>query len=222
MSHGIRKAVIFDLDGVLVDTGEFHKQAWFDFAANEGFKMSEELFINTFGMQNYQIVPMLADKNLSIDETERMSLWKDERYRNLISGHIRLLEGAEQLIKDLKRNSFSLAIGTSAPRENLILILNNTPLNGYFDAYVTSEDVSNGKPAPDTFLKAAEKLSVLSKQCIVVEDAVAGVQAAKAAGMKVIAVTNTNSHCDLAAADIVVDSLSELSATNFLKLQSLL
>jgi beta-phosphoglucomutase len=217
--YNSKKAVIFDLDGVLVDTGKFHKQAWYDLAANEGFKMAEEIFNNTFGMQNYQIIPMLAGNNLSPDEVERMSSWKEQRYRDLISGHVRLLVGAEQLLEDLKSNGFSLAIGTSAPMENLSLILNNTPLNGYFDAYVTSEDVSSGKPAPDTFLKAAEKLAVLSNDCVVVEDAVAGVQAARAAGMKVVAVTNTKKRCELLAADIVVDSLSELSAADFVKLK---
>jgi beta-phosphoglucomutase len=213
-----RKAVIFDLDGVLVDTGEFHRQAWFDLASKEGFNMSEELFINTFGMQNYQILPIIAGKVLPDKEVVRMSSWKEQRYRKLIAGHVRLLEGVEQLINSLKSEGFFLAVGTSAPKKNLALILKNTTLDGCFDASVTSEDVSKGKPSPDTFLKAAKKLSMLPNHCIVVEDAVCGVQAARAAGMKVVAVTNTNNRSNLAMADIVVDNLSELTAEDFVKL----
>jgi beta-phosphoglucomutase-like phosphatase (HAD superfamily) len=97
-------------------------------------------------------------------------------------------------------------------------MLANLSLNEYLDTYVTNQDVSKGKPAPDTFLKAAEKLSLLPSRCAVVEDAVQGVEAGKAAGMPVVAVTTTRARQDLEQADLVVDSLAELNADDFTKL----
>lgn len=217
---GKRMGVIFDLDGVLVDTARFHKQAWFELAQREGFQVNDEDFCRTFGMQNYQILPIFAHRDLSEEDIERLSDWKEQRYRELITGNLRLLEGAEPLIKDLKNNGFLLAVGTSAPKENLALMLDRLCLHDCFDAYVTGEDAAESKPAPDTFLKSAEKLSLPADCCIVVEDAAQGVQAGNTAGMKVVAVTNTRTRLDLAKADIIVDSLAELKADDFIKLLS--
>ena len=214
------KAVIFDLDGVLVNTGEFHKQSWSDLAGRQGWEFSEEIFRQTFGMQNYQIIPILAGRQLPAGEIDRLSKWKEQRYRELVAGKLTLLDGVRDLIEDLKAQGFLLAVGTSTPRINLEFMLDHTQLHNCFNALVTSEDVTRGKPAPDTFLKAAQKLAVPPENCVVVEDAVPGVQAAKAAGMAVIAVTTTRSRADLAEADRVVDSLAELTADDFTKLLS--
>lgn len=218
MTTGGRKGVIFDLDGVLIDTGQFHRQSWYDLAGEEDFEMSDELFYSTFGMQNYQIIPLLVRRDLTVEDIERMSEWKERRYRELISGKLTLQEGARGLIDELKSNGFLLAIGTSAPQANLAFMLEHTGVDDCFDAYVTGEEVSNSKPAPDTFLKAAEKLSLTPGRCLVVEDAVQGVQAGKKAGMKVVAVCTTRGREDLEEADLIVESLGELKADDFLKL----
>jgi beta-phosphoglucomutase len=213
-----RIGVIFDLDGVLVDTGWAHKQSWYDLAEKEGFTMTDEFFYNTFGMQNYQIIPMLLGRNTASDEVGWLSEWKEQRYREIIAEKLAPSEGAKSLLIDLKNKGFLLAVGSSAPPANLELVLERTGLKDYFDAYVTGQDVTNGKPAPDTFLKAAEKLSLNPKRCVVVEDAVQGVEAGKAAGMPVVAVTTTRSRADLHRADIVVDSLAQLQARQFVDL----
>jgi len=213
-----KKGVIFDLDGVLIDTGEFHRQSWHDLAEREGIDMTDEFFYRTFGMQNQQIITQLFGRKLPDEQTERIAQYKEQRYRDLIAGKLRLLDGAGELVKELKANNFLLAIGTSAPKANLDFMLQHIPIHDYFDAYVTCEDVTNSKPAPDTFLKAAEKLSLSPARCVVVEDAVAGVQAAKAGGMAVIAVTTTRAGTELTAADVIVDSLAELNASDFEKL----
>jgi beta-phosphoglucomutase len=213
-----QRGVIFDLDGVLIDTGPFHKQSWYDLAEKEGLEMSDQLFYSTFGMQNYQIIPKLAGRQVSRDQIDRMSDWKEQRYRDLIEGKLQLLQGVKPLLEDLKRHGFALAIGTSAPRANLDFMFEHISLVDFFDDYVTGEEIKEGKPAPDTFLKAAKKLSIPARKCIVVEDAVAGVQAGKAAGMAVVAVTNTTDRAKLSQADLVVDSLAELDAANFITL----
>lgn len=210
-----KKAVIFDLDGVLVDTGKFHRQSWYDLAEKEGFRMTDEFFYETFGMQNNQILPRLARRPLTADEIDRLSDWKEQRYRDLAAGGLRPLEGVPDLIKNLKENGFLLAVGSSTPRKNIDFIIEQLHLADVFDAEVSSEDVTRGKPAPDTFLKAAEKLDVPTRRCAVVEDAVAGIQSAKAAGMAVVAVTTTRKRSVLTQADMVVDSLAELSAADF-------
>ena len=210
--------VIFDLDGVLVDTGWAHKQSWYDLAEKEGFSMTDEFFYSTFGMQNYMIIPMLLGRDALSDEVDRLSDWKEQRYRELIAEKLVLAEGAKSLLIDLKGEGFLLAVGSSAPRANLELVLEHTDLKDYFDAYVTGQDVTNGKPAPDTFIKAAEKLSLGADSCVVVEDAIQGVEAGKAAGMPVVAVTTTRSRTDLNRADIIVDSLAQLKARQFIDL----
>lgn len=211
--------VIFDLDGVLVDTSKFHKQAWFELAQREGFNISDEIFYTTFGMQNYQIIAKLAGREFPPKEIVRISEWKESRYQQLIADKkLELMKGVKTLLDDLKGKGFLLAIGTSTPLRNLNLMLAQTGTADYFHAYVTDEDVTEGKPAPQTFLKAAEKLALPPKRCVVVEDAAQGVEAGRAAGMAVVAVTTTRSRADLKKADIIVDCLDELKADDFIRL----
>ncbi len=217
MSSDEKLGVIFDLDGVLVDTGWAHRRAWYDLAEQEGLRMSDEFFRRTFGMQNAAILPMLRP-GMATDEIERLSDWKEQRYRDLITERLQLADGAKTLLNDLKRHGFRLAIGSSAPPENLDVFWGRLALADWFDARVTKEEITESKPAPQTFLKAAEKLGLEPTRCAVVEDAVQGVQAAHAAGMPVVAVTTTRNRNDLAQADRVVDSLSELDAADFLTL----
>jgi beta-phosphoglucomutase len=209
--------VIFDLDGVLVDTGWAHRQAWYDLAAHEGLPMSDEFFQRTFGMQNAAILPLLRP-GISPAELERLSDWKEQRYRDLVQERLHLAEGAEALLSDLKRHGFRLAIGSSAPAENLNIFWERLDLGRYFEIRVTKEEITESKPSPQTFLKAAEKLGLTPACCAVVEDAVPGVQAARAADMPVVAVTTTRRREDLAQADRIVDSLRELKAADFLAL----
>jgi len=202
---------------VLVDTGWAHRQAWYELAEGEGLVMSDEFFRSTFGMQNATIIPLLRP-GVSDAELERLSDWKEQRYRDIMADRLELAEGAETLLADLKNHGFHLAIGSSAPRENLDMFWTRLGLGGYFDARVTKEEVAESKPAPQTFLRAAEKLNLPPNRCAVVEDAVPGVQAAVSAGMPVVAVTTTRTRQDLAQADRIVNSLSELQAEDFMLL----
>lgn len=211
------KGVIFDMDGVLVDSGWAHRQAWFDLAEAEGLEMSDEFFCKTFGMQNDTILPMLRP-GISKPEMDRLSDRKEQRYRELVHSRPKAADGVLALLSDLKADGFRLAIGSSAPRANLDVFWGPLGLADYFQATVTKEQVVEGKPSPETFLKAAGMLSLAPQRCVVVEDALHGVQAARAAGMPVVAVTTTRSRAELACADRVVDSLAELSAEDFARL----
>ena len=212
------KAVIFDLDGVLVDSGEFHKQSWYDLADKEGFSLTDEFFYSTFGMQNYQVIPQMLGTDVAPDEVERLSVLKEQRFRELVAGKLTLLDGVPELIGKLKSSGFLLAVGSSAPWVNLDFMLRQVEIDSCFDALVCGDEITHSKPAPDTFLKAAEKLSVSPDRCVVVEDAVQGVEAAIAAGMATVAVTTTRSRQELDRADTIVDSMTELNPDSFEKL----
>ncbi|MEJ2703411.1 MAG: HAD hydrolase-like protein [Sedimentisphaerales bacterium] len=108
-----RTGVIFDLDGVLVDTGWAHKQSWYDLAEKEGFSMSDEFFSSTFGMRNDQIIPMLTGGEVSSEDVARLGEWKEQRYRELIAAKLTLPHGVGELLDDLKQNGFLLARSTA-------------------------------------------------------------------------------------------------------------
>ncbi len=210
-----KKGAIFDLDGVLIDSGPAHKQSWYDLATREGYKMSDEFFIKTFGMQNFQVIPMLAGKALPPEKIDELSDWKEQRYREIFADTIRLADGAERLFNELKAEGFLLAIGSSTPKENLEFVMDKLKIEKYFNAIVCMRDVKRGKPAPDTFLLAAKKLYLKPSDCVVIEDSLPGIEAAKAAGMLVIALTTTRQRKELTQADVIVNSLYELHAKDF-------
>ncbi|MBN2211415.1 MAG: HAD family phosphatase [Sedimentisphaerales bacterium] len=213
------RGVIFDLDGVLVDTAEYHRRSWYDLAAREGWAhYSDELFYESFGKQNAVIIPRLAGRSLTEEEINEMADYKELRYRERINGKLSLLPGVRELLADLKKHGFRLAIGTSTPKVNLDMMLDTTGTRDCFDEFVTSDEITRGKPAPDTFLIAAKKLGLSPINCVVVEDAIPGVQAALAGGMAVLAVTNTRTREDLYQASRIVDSLTEVSAADFMAL----
>ncbi len=211
------RGVIFDFDGVLVDTGWAHKQSWYDLAEAEGLTMSDEFFYSTFGMQNRKIIPMLVGADVSEPEIERMANWKESRYRDIIVQKMTLSDEVRVLVETLEEAGFLMAVGSSAPRENLDLILGCLGLTRFFKAVVSDGDTIRSKPDPETFLTAAQRIGLPSNRCVVVEDAVQGVQAGKAGGMKVIAVTTTRTRAELeqAGADIVVDSLGDIGPQDF-------
>ncbi len=206
----MERAVIFDLDGVLVDSSEFHRESWRVVGRERGFDMTDELFWRTFGMPNRQILPMLLHRELADDEIAELSERKEEVYRDLAAGRIRALPGATELVAAVADAGFRVALGSSTPMSNIRVVLDALCIREFFEAIVCSDDVTHGKPHPEVFLKAAGKLGVDARRCAVIEDAVVGVQAAKAAGMKCLAVTTTHPADKLKAADLVVPDLTHV------------
>src|SRR5438445_2958670 len=214
MPHAIHLAVIWDVDGTLVDTAELHFQAWTALARELGKPFTRADFAATFGLRNPDIIPQLFGTQLSGQEVAELGERKEESYRAAARQQgVTLLPGAQALLEGLHAAGFKQAIGSSAPRRNLDLILHLTHIEHYFQAVVSVEDIQRGKPDPQVFQVAAEKLEEPANHCLVLEDAVAGVQAAKAAGMKCIAVRSGGHHSEAALAqaraDLVVTSLVE-------------
>lgn len=212
------RGVIFDLDGVLVDTAWAHRQSWLDLAQREGFEMPDDFFRSTFGMQSPEVLKTLLGLNESPEKIKKMVEWKESRYRDIIADKLKPADGVMDLLEGLKNRHFLMAVGSSTPRVNVEFLVEHLGAKKYFNAYVCEEDAGRGKPAPDTFVKAAEKLSLKPSCCVVVEDAVQGVEAGRAAGMPVVAVTTTRGREELSRADIVVDSLAELKVADFAQL----
>lgn len=206
------KGVIFDMDGVLVDSYQAHLESWQRSAAARGLDMTEEQFAQTFGRTSREIIrhqwPEWSDNEQEILQWDHH---KEEIYREIITQRFPEMDGAGDLLAALDEAGFKLAIGSSGPPENVAAVVKVLPNASRFSAQVTGRDVTHGKPHPEVFLKAADKLGLQPDRCLVMEDAPPGVQAAKAAGMKVIAITGTAPREKLTAADAIVDSLREVS-----------
>lgn len=204
-------AVIWDMDGVIADTAPFHFFAWREMAAENGVPFTEEDFRRGFGRRNPEILQGLLGRELSSEEIRALSQRKEVLFRQLIAGKIAAFPGALELMRALCASRVKQALATSTPIENVELILGTLGIADCFGAIVADKDVARGKPDPQAFLLAADRLGVAPVSCLVIEDAVDGVRAAKSAGMRCIAVTNTHPRERLAQADLVVDSLVEVS-----------
>ncbi|MFQ6059493.1 MAG: HAD family hydrolase [Anaerolineae bacterium] len=205
-------AVIFDMDGVMVDTAQQHYAAWQRVFAEVGRELSEAEFRTTFGMRNPEILRRFLGDDLPEDKIEELSRRKEAYYRDLVREQVVPAPGLLPLLRELKARGFKVAVGTSAPYENIELVLGKLGIKGDIDAVVGGADVAQGKPAPDTFLLAARRCGVPPERCLVIEDAPAGLAAARAAGMRCIGVTGTKPREALSDADLVVDSLTEVDA----------
>jgi beta-phosphoglucomutase family hydrolase len=201
--------VIWDMDGVLVDTGEFHYQSWRRTFADLKTEFSRDQFRATFGMNNAGILEEILGFKPEFHFVEKVSEQKEGHFRRSVQGRVTPLPGVLEWLRQLKDMGVHQAIASSAPQANIDALVDELKIRDFFEVIVSGYDMP-GKPNPDVFLMAADLLDVPVENCIVVEDAVAGVRAAKNAGMRCIAVTTTNPAHLLSEADIVVDRLDDL------------
>jgi len=211
MSKRKAKAVIWDMDGVMADTAPYHLIAWQEAFQRRGVNFTEDDFRHSFGQRNDTIIRNILGEETSADEIKVIGSEKEANFRRRIRQNLKPLPGVIKLITSLKEHEFKMALASSAPMENIQLLTKGLGISKYFQAIISDEDVAEGKPSPQVFLLAAEKLGVEPKHCIVIEDAIAGVTAAKRAGMGCLAVTNTHPGASLTAADLIVDTLEEVS-----------
>ena len=206
-------AVLWDMDGTLVDSEEFHWLSWRDTMEQEGVPVTREQFLATFGQRNDAILPQWLGRDATPERIQRIGDAKEALYRKLVRERgLQPLPGAKEWVARLHQEGWRQAIASSAPRANVEVVLEVTRLGSYFDAIVSAEDVTAGKPDPQVFLRAAGRLGVPPARCIVVEDAAAGVEAAHRAGMRSIGVSRNVT----LPADLAVKSLTDLPQNAFL------
>ena len=206
-----RTAVIFDVDGVLIDSYAAHFKSWLQMFGEHGESFTEEQFRKTFGRTSRDIIAALHGDGLTIAEMDAWDDRKEALYREIIRNEFPANDGAGELLDALHTAGFQLAVGSSGPPENIALTLECLNRAALFGAVVTRVDVTRGKPDPQVFQVAAERLGITPQQCVVVEDAPAGIEAANRAGMASVALTGTATRDELSHAKLVVDSLRELT-----------
>ncbi len=205
------KGVIFDLDGVVIDSSAQHEKAWELLAEEIGKPLPPGHFKQGFGKKNQEIIPHLLHWSTEPEEIHRLGERKEEIFRELANEQgVLILPGARELLVALRTAGIPRALGSSTPRSNLAALFSATGLGELFDAVVCGDDVKNGKPAPDVFLLAAERLGFAPADCLVIEDAHVGIEAAHRARMKVLAVATTHPLEELTDADSAVKSLEEV------------
>jgi len=206
------RAVIFDADGVLVDSYRAHFEAWRAMGRELGIDLAEARFAASFGRRNEDMMPALWGEAVAPEDVPAWSDWKEAKYREILRRAFPAMDGARDLIDALRAAGFRLAVGSSGPPENVAACLRGLGRADAFDAAVDGAEVLRGKPEPEVFLKAAAKLGLPPGRCAVLEDAVAGVESAKRAGMAAVGLTGTTTREALGPrADRVVDSLRDLS-----------
>lgn len=205
-------AALFDWDGVILDSSALHEASWERLAAEIGKPLPEGHFKAGFGRKNEFIIPNLLGWTSDSAEVARLSGRKEALYREIVAERgVAPLPGVEIWLSRLADAGVPCVIGSSTHRDNIDLALRILGLERFFAGIVTAEDVSHGKPHPEVFLKAAGRAGVPPERSVVFEDAYVGIEAARAGGMKVVAVASTNPAESLTMADAVVHRLDELT-----------
>ncbi len=200
------KAVIFDLDGTLLDNNSFHRKTWEAYLKKMGKLISEEEFnAHLNGRTNKDAVEYIYGRKMSEEESTKYTLEKEELYREIYKPYIKPVSGLIDFLKILYQKNIPMAIATSGIQPNIDFMFENIPIKKYFNVVVNSSHITHGKPHPEIYLKVASLLNIPAKNCLVFEDAVVGINSAKAAGMKVIAVATTQTKEELSIADMIVD-----------------
>jgi len=208
-------AVIFDMDGVLVVNHIAHLKAWVEFCHRKNIPTTEEELLSLFGRTNSGFFQVLYNKPLTNKEITELAYEKEMIYREIYKDDICAPAGLISLLELLKKHGIKIGMGTSAPIENVDFVLEHLQIGKYFDTIVHEGQVSNGKPHPEIYLKAAEMLNVDPATCIVFEDSVMGIQAGISAGMKVVAITSTFGKVKLQEATKIIDTFENIDLNFF-------
>lgn len=213
------KAVIFDMDGVIIDSEPIHLKLEQKLLKELGVDMTKEEYNGYIGTTAHYMWEVIRKKHgLNKDVNDLVKMDREAYYKHLVSkeSEVMLINGIKEFIKELRENNIKLAIASSSPFNVIKAVVKIFQLEEYFDVLVTGDFVEKSKPEPDIFLYAAEKLGVSPEDCIVVEDSHNGVIAAKKAGMKCVGYVNPSSgNQDIAKADLKVDSINKLSYERF-------
>jgi len=211
-----KRTILWDMDGVISDSYSFHFAAWQETFAKRGIKFTKEDFTQLFGTRNDLIVRSVIGRKFPKRDVKIIVQEKEETFRRKAMGKIKPFPGVVRLLNALKKGNFKLGLVSSAPKENIGLVLSELNFAGIFNCIVSGQEVSESKPSPQIYLLAAKKLEVPPNDCVVIEDSPSGVKAAKTAGMRCLAITNTHPRQKLAEADRVADSLENVDLITLL------
>ncbi|MBL7844872.1 MAG: HAD family phosphatase [Cyclobacteriaceae bacterium] len=204
-------AVIFDMDGVIVDTNPFHKETINQFCKKYGFQLTdEELRTKIYGRTNREWITNLFG-TITEQQLEAYAFEKEQMFRDAYAAHIKPVEGLILFLDMLKQNNIPRSIATSAPRANVDFVFKGTDIRKYFDIILDESMVTHGKPHPEIYIKSAQAFNLPNEQCIVIEDSLSGIQAGKAAGSKVIGITTTHTPEEMSDTDLVIDNFTTLT-----------
>jgi HAD superfamily hydrolase (TIGR01509 family) len=204
------KAILWDMDGVLADTSPLHFATWESTLKAQGIPFDKQQFHRIYGLKNHDLLPFLAGKPMDPQWVERVAARKEMAFRQILHGNLKPLPGVLEWLKRFKSWGCKQAVASSAPPENVEALVDELDIRQYFDALVTPGDLP-GKPDPAVFLLAARQLKTAPETCLVIEDSIPGVQAARQAQMRCLAVTTTNPPEALSLADIVVETMAQLT-----------
>jgi beta-phosphoglucomutase family hydrolase len=207
-------AALFDMDGVLIDNTDFHINAWLQFAQKHGPPLTKDQYLeNINGRVSADAMAYVFGRPIAPGELIVLTEEKEAIYRELYRPHLQPAPGLLHFLTALREQGARLAVGTSAPESNVRFTLDGLPLRPFFDVIVDSSMVHRGKPDPEIYLTAASRLGIEPAQSVVFEDALAGVEAGRRAGMAVIGIATTHSSDDLtsAGAALVVNDFTELT-----------
>ena len=206
------EAIIFDLDGTLVDNNAYHIEAFKAFYHKIGKPFSlDEYKQHINGRVNREIFDYVFNTTLSPEQSEAYSNEKEALYRELYASHIKPVDGLIDFLEELEKAKVPKAIATSGIVPNINFMFDHVPIKNYFYSVIDSTQITQGKPHPEIFLKAAISVNAVPSNCIAFEDSVAGIRSAKAAGMKVVALTTTHTAEDMQNADLVIKDYTEIS-----------
>ncbi len=207
-------AFIFDMDGVLAENSDYHVEAWTVFSRDYGRELTVEDIKKRLGFNNREYMRFVLDREPTDQEVSDSTVRKEALYREIYGQHLTAPAGLIPLLESLKRDAFACGVATSAPSENVDFVLDGLKIRPYFQRVVDASHVKNCKPDPEIYLEAAGRLNVKPSACVVFEDAIAGVQSAKAAGMTVVAITTSYPAEILRehAPDAIIGSFTDLQA----------
>ncbi|MGN0847021.1 MAG: HAD family hydrolase [Kiritimatiellia bacterium] len=206
------KAYIFDMDGTMVDNLAYHSRAWHEFSRRHGHELTDEEIIGWTGATNRYYMERMLGRPVGDAELARLELEKETLYREAYAPHLALAPGLRELLDRAHREGVVCAVASGAPTQNIDFVMDGLGIRGEFAAIVDASKYERGKPEPDCFLMAAKAIGVAPRDCVVFEDASAGVRAARAAGMRVVALTTSSPRevFEAVGADLVVASFRDL------------
>lgn len=201
------EAILWDMDGVLVDNSSFHEKSWIEFCQLKGFNISQnDMQTHVFGRTNRDCMDFVArDYNLSQQEKDNLGEEKEALYRQMYARFIKPVDGLYEFMALCKSKNIKNALATSACRSNIDFTLKHLKLENFFDTQVDASMVKAGKPDPEIYILAAHKLGVLTENCLVIEDSLAGIRAGLDSGAKVLALPTTHTKSEIAHADKIID-----------------